>query len=318
MVNRYTGRKLREFAYFPDSSFEHKLSILAKKAEPEPWDYQYIDAGSGSSRDLPSDNQDDLNNQDNKFSILANYLQYTFQRLDEENKVVYNTQNEDTAEYACFNTGLISRTSGQPLLGVFEVHENYERRPQSFKKWHLSGFFERNNRKFTNIFIEVPKVARYVNFDDVNDFANYVYNPDLEIQIPGNEYYEEHISGDRLSRFPKDFQELGTRYRRSVFKDAIEELRRVAGQSNRIALPQWRPKERQLQILLPLNLESSEEISKASVAIPIQTQGNLYVVKTVLPISKAYSNARLLSKFTQNWLQPINLENRNDEDDYDE
>lgn len=315
MANRLTGRQIQEFAYFTDSSFKQKLSLLAGKAEPEPWDYQYSDTGSSSIETVPSDPQE---NPDQEFPILANYLKYTFQRLDEENKVVFNTENEDTAEYACFNTGLISRTSGQPLIGVFQVNENYDRNPQKFKKWHLLGFFERTHRQFTNIFREVPKIARYVDFEDLNNFANYVYNPDLEIEMPGDEYYEKHILGERLSRFPKDFQELKERYRRSVFKDAIAELRGLAGQSNRIALPQWRPKQRQLQILLPLNLESSEGLSKASVAIPIQTQGNLYVVKTVLPIDKAYSNARLLSKFTNNWLRPITLDNKNDEEDYDE
>lgn len=315
MVNRNTrGRKLREFAYFTDSSFKYKVSILAERAEPEPWDYQYSDTGYGDIETLPSDNQD---KQDKEFPILENYLQYTFQRLDEENKVVYDTHDENTAEYACFNTGLISRTSAQPLIGLFQVNDNYKRNSQ-LKKWHLSGFFERTHRNFTNIFREVPKVARYVNFKDVNNFANYVYNPDFEIEMPGEEYYEKHILGERLSRFPKEFQELGERYRISVFREAIKELRELAGQSNRIALPQWRPKQRQLQILLPLNLESSQELSKASVAIPIQTQGNLYVVKTVLPIHKAYSNARLLSKFTNNWLQPTNFDNTNYEDDYDE
>ncbi|CAD5966117.1 hypothetical protein PCC9214_03504 [Planktothrix tepida] len=316
MVNRNTrGRKLDEFAFFTDSSFKQKLSILAEKAEPEDWDYQYSDTGYGDIETLPSDNQD---KQDKEFPILKNYLQYTFQRLDEENKVVYDTRDENKAEYACFNTGLISRTSAQPLIGLFHVNENYDRNPQSFKKWHLSGFFERTHISFTKIFREVPKVARYVNFEDVNDFANYVYNPDFEIEMPGDEYYEKHILAENLSRFPKDFQNIGERYMIAVFRDAIKELRELAGKSNRIALPQWRPKQRQLQILLPLNLESSQELSKASVAIPIQTQGNLYVVKTVLPIHKAYSNARLLSKFTNNWLQPTIFDNTNYGDDYDE
>lgn len=312
MATKIQGRKIREFAYFTNSSFDHKLSILAEKAEPEDWDYKYMDTGSGSIEILHSDNVE------KQFPILANYLQYTFQRLDEENKVIYDTQDEKTAEYACFNTGLTSRTSGQPLIGVFQINENYERNPHGFKKWHLSGFFERTSRNFTNLFREVPKVARYVDFQNVNDSANYVYNPDLEIEMPSDEYYEKHITKDNISRFPKDFQDLKERYRISVFKDAIKELREVAGKSNRIALPQWRPKQKQLQILLPLNLESSEELSKASVAIPIQTQGHLYVVKTVLPISAAYSNARLLSKFTNNWLQPIKIDDKNEQEDYDE
>jgi hypothetical protein len=101
-----------------------------------------------------------------------------------------------------------------------------------------------------------------------------------------------------------------------LLNSAIQKAKELAEQSNRIALPQWRPKERQLQILLPLFLDPNKE-DEASVALPIQTQGNVYVVKTVLPLSWADTNARLLSRFRRDWLKPIKVDDIEDEEDID-
>jgi hypothetical protein len=293
-------RKLDQFAYFPDTVFEDKLCLLAQKAERESWQYEDIE------------NSIFHNKTETNYPILKNYLNYTFKRVDEENKVLYDTGDEKTAEYACFNTGLISSNLRKPIFGLFQVHENYKRNPQ-LRKWHLSGFFDRSQREFTRKFAVLPKLARYVDFTKPEDFSNYVYNPDWELDVP-DENQIKHIINENISRFPKEFQALPENYRVKLLNDSIQTAKELAEQSNRIALPQWRPKERQLQILLPLFLDPENEY-QASVALPIQTQGNVYVVKTVLPLSWAYSNARLLSKFARDWLKPIKVEAMEEEEE---
>ncbi len=300
------GRRLDEFAYLPTQSFEEKLRILAEeKAEEEPWNHETSD-GSAS---LDSEGRFQT-----KYPILKNYLKYTFKRVDEENKVLYDTGNEDTAKYACFNTGLIARNLGKPIFGLFEVHGNYKR-DNRLLKWHLSGFFDRSQGEFTRKFAVLPKLARYVDFRNPDDFPNYVYNPDLGLDVP-DENQIKHIISDNIYRFPKEFQALSENWRVMLLNSAIQKAKELAEQSNRIALPQWRPEKRQLQILLPLFLDPNKE-DEASVALPIQTQGNVYVVKTVLPLSWAYSNARLLSRFRRDWLKPIKVDDIEEEENID-
>jgi Domain of unknown function (DUF3825) len=300
------GRKLDQFSFLHDQAFEEKLDILAQKSEEENWQYEDI---TGSKV------HNIIGIFETKYPILRNYLNYTFKRVDEENKVIYDTADEKNAKYACFNTGLISRNLSKPIFGLFEVHANYKKN-ERLKKWHLFGFFDRSQREFTKKFAVLPKLARYVDFRRPEDFSNYVYNPDLELDIADESQIKHMITGDNISRFPQEFQELRENYRLRILNDAIRRAKELAEQSNRIALPQWRPNQRQLQILLPLFLDSDNE-DEASVALPIQTQGNVYAVTTVLPLSWAYSNARLLSRFRRDWLKPIKAESMENEEDID-
>ncbi|MEH2383131.1 MAG: DUF3825 domain-containing protein [Nostoc sp.] len=300
------GRKLEKFAFLHNQAFEEKLDMLAQKAEEENWQYEDITGSTVNNI---------IGTFETNYPILRNYLNYTFKRVDEENKVIYDTGDEKTAKYACFNTGLISTNLSKPIFGLFEVHENYKNNERLIK-WHLFGFFDRSQVEFTRKFAVLPKLARYVDFSNSEDFSNYVYNPDLELDIADENQIKHIISRDNISRFPQEFQELPGNYRLRILNDAIRRAKELAEQSNRIALPQWRPNQRQLQILLPLFLDSGNE-DEASVALPIQTQGNVYAVKTVLPLSWAYSNARLLSRFRRDWLKPIKAESMKNEEDID-
>jgi hypothetical protein len=296
------GRVLQDFAFLPRDDYGRKLKLLSDMAEPEDWDFNI------KNEELDCQ----VNSSSQSYPILRSYLRYTFQRLDEEQKILYDTENEHSAEHACFNTGLLARETGEPIFGLFQVNGNYRQDPsRKLLKWHLSGFFQRSDQSFTKKFSGLPQVARYVNFQNVEDFSNYVYNPELEVKMPPLSYYEDHILGQRRSRFPEEFQEIPDRFKKMVFDQALQNAVDLARQSNRIALPQWRPKQQQLQILLPLYLEENK--LEASVALPIQTQGNLYIVRTVLSLDLAYNNARLLSKFYSNWLQPIQSDDENEE-----
>ena len=73
-------KELFKFAFF--SKFEENISFLSKLADPEKWDF-------GTNK----------NN-----SILKNYLEYTFRKLQDEKKIIYTTDNQ----FCCFNTGLVT------------------------------------------------------------------------------------------------------------------------------------------------------------------------------------------------------------------
>ena len=63
--------------------YNQKLEMLAKMAQPEKWTYKKI-------QDIDS------------YRILRNYIQFTYSRIDEENKFIVSSNGK----YRCMNTGL--------------------------------------------------------------------------------------------------------------------------------------------------------------------------------------------------------------------
>lgn len=84
-------KELFKFAFF--SKFEENISFLSKLADPEKWDF-------GTNK----------NN-----SILKNYLEYTFRKLQDEKKIIYTTDNQ----FCCFNTGLVT-SKLEEIFSFFE------------------------------------------------------------------------------------------------------------------------------------------------------------------------------------------------------
>lgn len=65
--------------------YNEKLELLSKLAQPEKWTYKKI--------------QDE-----DPYRILRNYIQYTYNRIKEENKFIESANGE----YRCMNTGLLT------------------------------------------------------------------------------------------------------------------------------------------------------------------------------------------------------------------
>ena len=72
-----------DFCFFPN--FETTIENLANNlAHKESWDF--------NSSAKPS------------FQILKNYIFHTFEKLENEKKIAFSSQNK----FACFNTGLVT------------------------------------------------------------------------------------------------------------------------------------------------------------------------------------------------------------------
>ena len=65
--------------------YNQKLEMLAKMAQPEKWTYKKI-------QDI------------DPYRILRNYIQFTYSRIDEENKFIVSPNGK----YRCMNTGLLT------------------------------------------------------------------------------------------------------------------------------------------------------------------------------------------------------------------
>ena len=77
--------RIFEFAYFHE--YDRKLEDLVLIAQDEVWDHSEYTA--------------------RKFPILRNYLEKTFEKLEEEKKIVFSK----SGDHACFNSGLITSFS---------------------------------------------------------------------------------------------------------------------------------------------------------------------------------------------------------------
>lgn len=79
--------------------YNKKLKYLADLAQEEPWTFKSI------AKQDP-------------YRILRNYFQYTYDRLDEEEKIMPSADGK----YSCINTGLLTRYD-QEIIAVFSRSE---------------------------------------------------------------------------------------------------------------------------------------------------------------------------------------------------
>jgi hypothetical protein len=266
--------ELFDFAWIPprgseipaNKGFESRLRDLAERAQPEPW--------------TPESAQ--------PFSILSNYLRYTFKRLVHQDKVLEATDSSGV-RVAAFNTGLFT-TNYEPLHAFFEANRDSTRQP-----WVFKDFVVESDRKL-GLFDAKPKVARY--FEKPGDL---IYDPDLEL-IPNL----DHILDDNVERYPHDLQQNSHR-RRMMLQGAIDEAGKRAQMNYKVAIPQFYfgyegAGAGRIQLLLPLSFDSP---ANADLALVVERDDRAYRAFTVLPLDLAYKNARLIARPEGEWLPPI-------------
>lgn len=256
--------ELFQFAFFPD--YENSIEFLANNlASKEIWDF---------SDSLKKNN-----------SILKNYLEYTFRKLKQENKIAFKPDNK----FACFNTGLVTEN----LEDIFAFFEEYKfSRPDSLCKFYFKGFFKKSDNKILlNFSGNIPDVA---NFFDKPELL--IYNPKYEL-VPDL----DHILKDNHSRFPLKLQNSDESEIRRLFNGAIEDIKKRVRANYKIAIPQYFDKK--IQLLLPLYLTSGSSNPDLALVIHLEEK-NTYSARTILTLKMAYTNARLIVKPESNWLKP--------------
>lgn len=250
--------KLFDLAYFP--SLDDKLDDLSGLAETENWDYQH----SSTSHNKP---------------VLYNYLQNTYRRLREEDKVYLSDQGDALA----FNTGLV--TDNQEEIFCFFTRNRNE---QASQDWYCVGWRRAGENDMSKFSI-LPPPAHY--FDDPSVL---VLDPKKEIRAN-----IEHIIVENRERFPSKYREKNNYELQTYLKGALEIAKQRVRRNYKAAVPHYYKS--RVQLLLPLSFESPTQVD---LAIVIEDMGNFYRASTCLTLDMAYNNARLLAKPDRDWLTP--------------
>jgi hypothetical protein len=209
--------------------------------------------------------------------ILHSYLHHTYGRLVLEKKVAINEQ----AKMAALNTGLVDHRY-EPIYALFEPNDSGN------CPWQLRGFCiageDANGQNLVRYFNPLPGRAHY--FDQPADllYDTRMGEPELDWR---------HLVIERIDRFPDEFiedhwprgfskevtSEMSEDERRAYFarlghaveadmrayrmiinrvKDAVNLAIKRVSWNFKAAVPQYYPRVRQLQLLLPVCLVSDE------------------------------------------------------------
>ena len=245
--------------------YNQKLEMLARMAQPEKWTYKKI-------QDI------------DPYRILRNYIQFTYNRLEEENKFITSPDGK----YRCMNTGLLT-VYNQEIVTIFAQNNMVDKQP-----WFFNGFFKETDKFFTTNFTALPPLADYS--DNVKDL---IYDNSLELNLR-----KEHIIDDNFDRF------IDAGYANkeliSVLLDSAKiTLEKKLKRNFKLALPFYyhntETGESKIQLLAPLYFPGAP-VRLALVLNKVQSDANEYYEGvTVLPVEWAYMNSRLIVKPDEEW-----------------
>lgn len=249
--------------------YNQKLEMLVKMAQPERWTYKRI-------QDI------------DPYRILRNYIQFTYNRLDEEGKIISSSDGT----YRCMNTGLLT-VYNQEIIAIFAKNDMPGKQP-----WFFNGFFKETDKFFTTNFSSLPPLADYC--DNVKDL---IYDDSLELILR-----KEHIIDDNFDRFVDagySNKELISVLLDSAKDTLVKKLKR----NFKLALPFYyhntETGENKIQLLAPLYFPGAP-VCLALVLNKVQSDAQEYYEGvTVLPVEWAYMNSRLIVKPDEEWAKII-------------
>lgn len=248
-----------DYMYWGD--YNAQIQALAEKALPEKWSFE--------------------GKNDN--SILKNYLKYTFNKLQDENKVI------ETDTYCVFNTGLFSHYY-VPIYIYGELNKNES---EDSPKWFFKGFkdkYELGNMDIENNF---PERADY--FSDPNRL---VFNWHYDVNINYKHILDDLNTSQRLPDSIKN-SDMPLETLKGVIDTAIQKVTA----NYKLAVPHYY--QNKIQLLVPLCFGKDKN---PSVALVLNLMKNgYYQATTCLSMEMAYMDARLIAKPESNWLMAENI-----------
>ena len=247
-------------------TFETPYARLAQLAKPEKWNFIH----------------EEYKKEGKDFPILMNYLNFTFMRLQEQNKIVYSKDQR----YAVFNTGLLTETEKD----IFAFFMSKENKSPSQSDWMFKFFADSYTDKLS-AFDKTPEPATYI-----TEARDIVFDIAYGIEIN----FDHILDGDNLDRLPKSVQS-NPLLARNAIKGSIEGLKPRLLRNYKIAIPHWY--KGRIQLLLPLHITDPVNPDVAMVA---ERDDSLrkYRIRTLLTMDMAYIDARLICRPDTEWLNP--------------
>ncbi len=239
--------------------WSNTLSALAEMAENEEWSFD----------------------EDHPYSVLHNYINATFKRCYDQNKILETTYKDK--RYSCFNTGLLTK-NGDDIIALCKANHKPGVQP-----WILIGFKSKNDRLFMSIFSSVPKLATYT-----ENYEELYFNPNYSLELN-----TDHILDDNWDRINKVIP-LSKTVVHSLMTGAIEETKKKISRNMRLVVPQFY--NNQIMYLIPIRLPIDDENSETMALAVELTETKQYRANTILTKEMAYEKARLLMKPENNWL----------------
>ena len=263
MIKSEFKYEIFKFAFFP--SFDDNIKFLAEElADKEQWDFS--------------------DSQIKTYSILRNYLEFTYRRVNQEKKISFDKNNE----HACFNTGLIT-TNLEDIFAFFEINRNSKPDNSPF---FFKAFLKRSDNDILKNFSgNLPDVANYFERPEL-----LIFNPKCEL-IPDI----DHIIEDNILRFPSHLQTADKPELRRQLGGSIEEVKKKVRTNYKIAIPQHHNSK--IQLLLPLCLTAGSPNPDLALVVH-KLDEKTYTSRTCLTLKMAYNNARLIVKPQSDWLTP--------------
>lgn len=275
---RYRQQPAKEvFGFFPydrdeGENWESPFERLALKAKREDWDFLRPEFKKPHTR----------------FPILLNYLNYTFLRLQQQNKIEFSEDGTG----ACFNTGLITADEKE-IFALFTRDERSRHDPQIID-WRFRGFYDSYASEIAKYRSRLPAIATYI-----EDASDLVLDISYELDVNVGHILDDPDNQDRLPEVLRDNRQLAL----AAVEGATKFLRAKVQRNYKAAIPQWYMPSGKIQLLLPLCLIHPERADLALVAEK-DAAGRVYRIRTALRMDMAYNNARLLTRPDREWLNP--------------
>jgi len=258
---------LFDFAYLPE--WRKLIEGLVSLARQERWDYI-------------SDPQT------NPHPVLVNYINHTFMRLQDLEKLHpqsnYIFRSEDQV---CFDTGLFTKNF-EPIYALLIPNH----RPINKKDWKLRGFFKKSDYNLQKV-DHLPERASY--FDNFEDL---IYDTRLDLRINIDHILEDERNKARIPEKYRNLENLPMMFMGS----AIEYAKIRIKENYKAAVPQYF--NGKIQFLIPISLGSP---SVVDLSLAVGKEGGVYTGHTCLTLDMAYNNARLIAKPESDWL--VGIEN---------
>lgn len=246
--------ELYDYMYWGD--YNAQIQCLADKALPEKWSF---------------------NNKDDN-SILKNYLRYTFNKLQEENKII------ETKYYCVFNTGLFSKY----YVPIYAYGERNKNPINTLSKWYFKGFKDEYELGNIDIESDFPERADYF-----SDPKRLIFNWHYKINVNYKHILDDLNTSQRLSESIKE-SDMQLEFIKGVINTSIQKVI----ENYKLAIPHYY--QNKIQLLIPLYFEKD---STPNVALVLNLMKNdYYQATTCLTLEMAYIDARLIAKPESSWL----------------